>query len=54
MSPNVFAYESKVYYLIIEDEQRGDQVILFPIKGNEMVLDALTNVDVRVLRTKKL
>ncbi len=41
---DVFAYNSKVYYVITEGGGLGDQVTRFPITGNETVLDAIANV----------
>lgn len=44
VSVDVFAYNSKVYYVITEGAGLGDQVARFPITGNETVLDAISNV----------
>lgn len=41
---DVFAYNSKVYYVITEGAGLGDRVTRFPITGNESVLDAISNV----------
>jgi protein involved in polysaccharide export with SLBB domain len=41
---SVFAYNSKVYYVILEDP-KGDTATRLPITGNETVLDALAQVD---------
>jgi protein involved in polysaccharide export with SLBB domain len=41
---NVFAFNSKVYYVITEGAGLGDQVSRFPVTGNETVLDAIANV----------
>ncbi|MBI3838990.1 MAG: polysaccharide biosynthesis/export family protein [Planctomycetia bacterium] len=41
----VFAYNSKVYYLIIESLASGDHVVRLPITGSETVLDALAYVN---------
>jgi polysaccharide export outer membrane protein len=41
---DVFAYNSKVYYIIIEGAGGGDQVIRIPITGNETVLDAIAQL----------
>ena len=41
---SVFAYNSKVYYIITKGPPLGDTVARFPITGNETVLDALTRV----------
>jgi protein involved in polysaccharide export with SLBB domain len=51
----VFAYNSKVYYVIVEDAKRGDMVHRFPITGNETVLDALTQIkDVSSMEKKQI
>ena len=42
---DVFAYNSKVYYVITEGGGFGDVVQSFPITGNETVLDALVKVN---------
>jgi polysaccharide export outer membrane protein len=45
VSVDVFSYNSKVYYVIIEGNQgAGDVVARYPIAGNETVLDALAKV----------
>lgn len=41
ISIDVFKYNSKFYYIILEDEVAGDEVIRMPITGNETVLDAV-------------
>lgn len=41
---NVLAFNSKVYYVIIEGANLGDNVVRVPITGKEKVLDALSNV----------
>lgn len=45
VSVDVYAYNSKVYYVIIEGAGLGDQITSFPITGNETVLDALARVN---------
>jgi polysaccharide export outer membrane protein len=40
----VYAYNSKVYYVITEGAGLGDRVYRFPITGNETVLDAISQV----------
>jgi polysaccharide biosynthesis/export protein len=45
VSVDVHAYNSKVYYLIIERAGKGDSIIRVPISGNETVLDALAQVN---------
>ncbi len=42
---DVFAYNSKVYYIITEGAGLGDGVVRLPVTGNETVLDALSNVN---------
>lgn len=44
VSIDVFAYNSKVYYVITEGAGSGDQFAAFPITGNETVLDALAQI----------
>ncbi|HEY4313050.1 MAG TPA: polysaccharide biosynthesis/export family protein [Pirellulales bacterium] len=44
VSLDVFAYNSKVYYVVIEGADLGDQIQRIPIAGNETVLDALAQV----------
>jgi polysaccharide export outer membrane protein len=41
---DVFAYNSKVYYVITDGGGYGQQVLRFPITGNETVLDAIGNI----------
>lgn len=45
VSVDVFAFNSKVYYVIIDGGGYGEQVIRLPIYGNETVLDALANIN---------
>lgn len=45
VSVDVFAYNSKKYYIITEGAGLGDVVSQFPITGNETVLDAIANVN---------
>jgi polysaccharide export outer membrane protein len=42
---DVFAYNSRVYYIITEGAGLGDGVARFPVTGNETVLDALAQVN---------
>jgi polysaccharide biosynthesis/export protein len=42
---DVYAYNSKVYYVITEGAGLGDGVTKFPITGNETVLDAIANIN---------
>lgn len=44
VSMHVTAFNSKVYYVVIEGGGFGDQVFRLPAMGNETVLDALSNV----------
>jgi polysaccharide export outer membrane protein len=44
VSVDVFAYNSKVYYIITQGAGFGDAVYRFPITGNETVLDALSQI----------
>jgi polysaccharide export outer membrane protein len=41
---DVFAYNSKVYYIVADGAGYGQQVYRFPITGNETVLDAISNI----------
>ncbi|MGQ9575629.1 MAG: polysaccharide biosynthesis/export family protein [Thermoguttaceae bacterium] len=45
VSVNVFAYNSKVYYVITQGAGLGDGVYRFPITGNETVLDAISQIN---------
>lgn len=45
VSVDVFAYNSKVYYIVMQGAGSGDGVYRFPITGNETVLDALANIN---------
>lgn len=45
VSVSVFAYNSKVYYVVTEGAGLGDTISRFPITGNETVLDALAAVN---------
>jgi polysaccharide export outer membrane protein len=42
---DVFAYNSKVYYIVVDGGGYGEQVARLPIYGNETVLDALSNIN---------
>jgi polysaccharide export outer membrane protein len=44
ISLDVFAYNSKVYYIIIDGAGFGQQVYRLPITGNETVLDAISAI----------
>jgi len=41
---DVFGYNSKVYYVVTQGAGLGDQIFQLPIRGNETVLDALSQV----------
>lgn len=41
---DIYAYNSKFYYVITDGAGLGDSVVKFPIMGNETVLDALSEV----------
>jgi polysaccharide export outer membrane protein len=45
VSVTVFAYNSKVYYVITSGAGLGDGVYSFPITGNETVLDAIARIN---------
>lgn len=45
VSVNVFAYNSLVYYVILQGAGLGDGVYRFPITGNETVLDAIAQIN---------
>lgn len=45
VSVDVFAYNSKVYYVITQGAGFGDNIQRFPITGNETVLDAISQVN---------
>ena len=44
VSVDVFAYNSKVYYIVVEGAGFGDQIVRAPITGNETVLDAIAQI----------
>ena len=41
---DIFAFNSKVYYVVTEGAGMGDNVIRMPFMGHETVLDAMSNV----------
>ncbi len=45
VSMSVFAYNSKVYYVVTQGAGLGDTLARFPVTGNETVLDALSQVN---------
>lgn len=44
ISLNVQAFNSKVYYIVLQGAGLGDGVYRFPVTGNETVLDAIANI----------
>ena len=44
VSVDVFAYNSKFYYVITDFAGSGEQVVRLPVTGNETVLDAIAQV----------
>jgi polysaccharide export outer membrane protein len=44
VSLDVFAYNSKVFYVVVDGGGYGMQVVRFPITGNETVLDAIEHI----------
>jgi polysaccharide biosynthesis/export protein len=45
VSLDVFAYNSKIYYIVTQGAGMGDGVYRFPITGNETVLDAISQIN---------
>ena len=45
MAVDIYAYNSKFYYVITDGAGLGDAVVKFPITGNDTVLDALAEVN---------
>jgi polysaccharide export outer membrane protein len=45
---DVSAYNSKVYYVIVEGDGKGDSIQRFPLTGNETVLDALAQANTTI------
>jgi polysaccharide export outer membrane protein len=41
---DVYGYNSKVYYVVTQGAGLGDQIFQLPVKGNETVLDALSQI----------
>jgi len=41
----VFAFNSKVYYVITQGAGLGDAVVRFPVMGNETVMDAISGIN---------
>jgi protein involved in polysaccharide export with SLBB domain len=45
ISIDVLAYNSKVYYIIVDGaRQQGDQIVALPVTGNDKVLDAFAKI----------
>ena len=44
VSVDIYAYNSKVYYIVLQGTGAGDGVARFPVTGNETVLDAMSQV----------
>ncbi len=52
---DVFAYNSKVYYIVTQGAGLGDNVVRFPLTGNETVLDAISQVNgLQAVSSKKI
>jgi len=45
VSVDVYAYNSKVYYIIMQGAGMGDGVYRLPVTGNETVLDAISHIN---------
>ncbi|MEW4531515.1 polysaccharide biosynthesis/export family protein [Maioricimonas sp. JC845] len=45
VSVDVLAYNSKVYYVVTDFGGLGQQVVRFPVTGNETVLDAISQIE---------
>ncbi|WP_442508752.1 polysaccharide biosynthesis/export family protein [Novipirellula sp. SH528] len=45
VSVNVHAFNSKVYYIVLQGAELGDAVYRFPVTGNETVLDAISQIN---------
>jgi polysaccharide export outer membrane protein len=44
VSVDIFAYNSKVYYVIVAGAGHGDGIARYPVTGNETVLDAISQI----------
>lgn len=42
---DVFGYNSKVYYVVLQGAGLGDRVVPIPVTGNETALDALSQIE---------
>ena len=45
ISVEVFAYNSKVYYIVTQGAGMGDAIYRFPVTGSETVLDAIAQIN---------
>jgi polysaccharide export outer membrane protein len=55
ISVEVYAYNSKVYYVVTQGAGMGDAVYRFPVTGNETVLDAIAQINgLTQLSSKKI
>lgn len=55
VSINVHAYNSKVYYIILQGANLGDAVFRYPLTGNETVLDAISQINgLQQISSKKI
>ena len=45
VSLNMFAYNSKNYYIVLQGAELGDAVYRYPITGNDTVLDAISQIN---------
>ena len=45
VSVDVYAYNSKAYYVVTQGAGLGDRIYRFPITGNETVLDAISQIN---------
>jgi protein involved in polysaccharide export with SLBB domain len=50
----VRAYNSKVYYVIIEGDDKGDSIHRFPLTGNDTVFDALAQASATIRKDMKI
>jgi protein involved in polysaccharide export with SLBB domain len=41
---DIFAYNSKVYYIVTQGQGTGDSIVRVPITGHETVLDAIAHI----------
>jgi polysaccharide export outer membrane protein len=50
----VTAYNSKVFYVIVEGREKGDSIHRFPMTGNDTVFDALAQVNATIRKDMKI